>query len=107
VGRASPSRIAPMGTLTDSPAIRPTGHIFVGSKAPWFTITDDLPQYHEHATTAGASNGEARADSLLRYRLRASRPTVVFPHAAGDAAAGPAWWRWAGRDQRPRRGERP
>jgi hypothetical protein len=20
-------------------------HIFVSSKAPWFTITDDLPQY--------------------------------------------------------------
>jgi hypothetical protein len=46
-----------MGTLIDDPAIRPTGHIFVGSKAPWFTITDDLPQYHEHATTAGPSTG--------------------------------------------------
>ncbi|HEY4203913.1 MAG TPA: GFA family protein [Xanthobacteraceae bacterium] len=38
-----------MGTLMDDPAIRPTHHIFVGSKAPWFTITDDLPQYQEHA----------------------------------------------------------
>ena len=37
-----------LGTLTDAPAIRPTAHIFVGSKAPWFTITDDLPQYDEH-----------------------------------------------------------
>jgi hypothetical protein len=37
-----------MGTLTDAPAIRPTAHIFVGSKAPWFTIADDLPQYREH-----------------------------------------------------------
>jgi hypothetical protein len=34
-----------MGTLVDDPAIRPTKNIFVGSKAPWFTITDDLPQY--------------------------------------------------------------
>ena len=34
-----------MGTLVDDPTIRPTHHIFVGSKAPWFTITDDLPQY--------------------------------------------------------------
>jgi hypothetical protein len=24
-------------------------HIFVGSKAPWFEITDDLPQYEGHA----------------------------------------------------------
>jgi hypothetical protein len=38
-----------MGTLVDDPAIRPTAHIFVGSKAPWFTITDDLPQFAEHA----------------------------------------------------------
>jgi hypothetical protein len=33
-----------MGSLVDVPTIRPTGHIFVGSKAPWFEITDDLPQ---------------------------------------------------------------
>jgi hypothetical protein len=37
-----------MGTLVDDPSIRPTAHIFVGSKAPWFVITDDLPQYQEH-----------------------------------------------------------
>jgi hypothetical protein len=37
-----------MGTLVDDPTIRPTKHIFVGSKARWFTITDDLPQYREH-----------------------------------------------------------
>ena len=36
-----------LGTLSDSPSIKPTAHIFVGSKAPWFTITDDLPQYQE------------------------------------------------------------
>jgi hypothetical protein len=34
-----------MGTLVDEPSIRPSRHIFVGSKAPWFTITDDLPQH--------------------------------------------------------------
>jgi hypothetical protein len=34
-----------MGTLADIPTIRPTMHIFVGSKAPWHEITDDLPQY--------------------------------------------------------------
>jgi hypothetical protein len=37
-----------MGTLVDAPSIRPSAHIFVGSKAPWFAITDDLPQYEEH-----------------------------------------------------------
>ena len=36
-----------LGSLVDEPSIRPTEHIFVGSKAPWFEITDDLPQYAE------------------------------------------------------------
>jgi len=36
-----------LGTLTDTPAIRPSAHIFVGSKAPWHAITDHLPQYDE------------------------------------------------------------
>ncbi len=38
-----------MGSLIDAPSIRPSHHIFVGSKAPWHTITDDLPQYPEFA----------------------------------------------------------
>jgi hypothetical protein len=37
-----------LGTLDDDPGIRPESHIFVGSKAPWFEITDDLPQYPEY-----------------------------------------------------------
>jgi hypothetical protein len=37
-----------LGSLVDDPGIRPTEHIFVGSKAPWFEITDDLPQNEEY-----------------------------------------------------------
>ena len=37
-----------LGSLVDAPALRPTKHIFVGSKAPWFEITDDLPQFEEY-----------------------------------------------------------
>jgi hypothetical protein len=37
----------PLGALDDDPNIRPALHIFVGSKAPWHEITDDLPQYQE------------------------------------------------------------
>jgi hypothetical protein len=40
-----------MGSLVDAPSIRPTEHIFVGSKAPWFEITDDLPQFEEYASS--------------------------------------------------------
>ena len=39
-----------LGSLVDAPSIRPTKHIFVGSKAPWSEITDDLPQYEGHVT---------------------------------------------------------
>ncbi|AOB33183.1 aldehyde-activating protein [Bordetella sp. H567] len=34
-----------MGTLVDTPSIRPSMHIFVGSKAGWYEITDGLPQH--------------------------------------------------------------
>ena len=37
-----------LGSLVEEPLLRPTKHIFVGSKAPWFEITDDLPQFEEH-----------------------------------------------------------
>ncbi len=40
-----------LGSLVDAPSMQPTKHIFVGSKAPWFEITDDLPQFEEHATS--------------------------------------------------------
>lgn len=38
-----------LGTLVDTPAIRPTAHIFVDSKAAWYEITDSLPQFHGYA----------------------------------------------------------
>jgi hypothetical protein len=48
-----------MGTLVDDPTIRPTAHIFVGSKAPWFEITDELPQYEEYEVVGGGGGGQA------------------------------------------------
>ena len=36
-----------LGTLIDPPSIRPRAHIFVGSRAPWDEISDDLPQHEE------------------------------------------------------------
>lgn len=35
----------PLGGLEQDPGSRPIAHIFVGSKAPWFDISDGLPQY--------------------------------------------------------------
>jgi hypothetical protein len=34
-----------LGTIDGDPDIRPSAHIFVGSKAPWFDISDDLPRF--------------------------------------------------------------
>lgn len=34
----------PLGTVDGDPGVRPTAHVHVASKAPWFDITDDLPQ---------------------------------------------------------------
>lgn len=45
-----------LGSLVDEPTIRPSEHIFVGSKAPWFTINDDLPQYQRHVADSPPIN---------------------------------------------------
>lgn len=37
-----------VGTLDDDPGSRPHAHIFVGSKAAWYTIDDDLPQHEQY-----------------------------------------------------------
>jgi hypothetical protein len=42
--------IIPMGALDDDPGVGPNNHIFVASKAPWFEITDALPQFAEQQT---------------------------------------------------------
>lgn len=34
-----------LGGLDDDPLVRPSANVFVGSKASWFTITDELPQF--------------------------------------------------------------
>jgi hypothetical protein len=34
-----------MGSFDDDPGTSPRWHIYVGSKAPWFDIADDLPQH--------------------------------------------------------------
>lgn len=37
----------PGGLLDDDPKIKPSQHIFVSDKAPWWDITDDKPQHAE------------------------------------------------------------
>ena len=48
------------GVLDDDPVLRPDKHIFIELKAPWFEVTDALPQY----------------DQQHLYALRASQAKV-------------------------------
>jgi hypothetical protein len=48
--RRSPARgwvVVPAGTLDSDPQTLPMAHQYVGSKAPWFEITDGVPQFAE------------------------------------------------------------
>lgn len=38
----------PYGSLVDEPSLKPTAHMFVGSKAPWHEILDDLPRHDQY-----------------------------------------------------------
>jgi hypothetical protein len=40
--------IVPMGSLDDDPGVRPTAHIYAGSRAAWDPIADGLPQFEEN-----------------------------------------------------------
>jgi hypothetical protein len=48
---ASPARgaaVVPCGSLEDDPGVREQRHIFVSSKAAWFDIAGELPQFAEY-----------------------------------------------------------
>src|SRR5581483_10529788 len=45
----------PAGPLEGDLGLTPQAHIFVGSKAPWYTITDDLPRHEAYPPEFGGS----------------------------------------------------
>ena len=45
------------GNIIEDTVIRPQFHIFVGSKAPWYDITDDLPQHEANPPEFGGGTG--------------------------------------------------
>jgi hypothetical protein len=63
--------ICPAGNLEGEPGVEPGLHMFVGSKAPWYEITDGLPQFAEYPPQFG---------------MQAARPTRV--DASGDGVQG-------------------
>lgn len=72
-----------MGTLIDDPTIRPTMHIFVGSKAPWFATpmhcrntTSTRRPHHPPAlhNNAGQRVAVSGLQDRSRSQARSSRP---------------------------------
>ncbi len=49
----------PAGLLEDDPGLEPDRHIFVELRAPWFGITDDLPQLTKQQLIALRSGRES------------------------------------------------
>jgi hypothetical protein len=45
-----------LGTLNEDPGRRALAHVWVSSKAPWFDITDDLPQFPEAPPLPASAN---------------------------------------------------
>jgi hypothetical protein len=45
--------VVPAGALDGDPGVRPSYHIFAGSRAPWHEITDALPQWAEYPPPHG------------------------------------------------------
>jgi hypothetical protein len=49
-----------LGTVEEDPGIKPELHIFVGSKAQWHDICDDLPQFKERPPDTRKPSGKTR-----------------------------------------------
>jgi len=45
--------LLPAGNLQGDLPVRPQSHMFVGSKAPWYEIRDELPQHEEYPPEMG------------------------------------------------------
>jgi hypothetical protein len=70
----------PAGTLDGDPGIRVQGHMFVGSKAPWYDITDSLPQYDAYPPSLG------ELASVPRRTVEAEPGVTVGSCLCGDVA---------------------
>jgi hypothetical protein len=71
--------LVPAGNVSGEVDAQPQYHVFVGSKAPWYAITDALPQHEEYPPEFGASG-------LERPRVQ-GRPGVTFGSClCGDVA---------------------
>ncbi|MGH8241174.1 MAG: GFA family protein [Steroidobacteraceae bacterium] len=91
--------VCPSGPLEGDLGITPKAHLFVGSKAPWYTITDSLPQHEEYPP-------EYSAQGIPRPQVEAKPGVTPGSCLCGDVAfevTGDALFMWNCHCQRCRR----
>lgn len=71
--------ICPAGNLLGDPEIRPSNHYFAASRAPWYSITDDLPQHEEYPEEFGTTG-------VTRQQIEARTGIVDGSCLCGDVA---------------------
>lgn len=81
--------VVPAGNLREDPGLRPQMHIFAGSRAPWYPITDALPQHAGYPPAFGAGAGVDRP---------APRPKAGVTQ--GSCLCGAIAWELAGAPER-------
>jgi hypothetical protein len=80
----------PAGNLTGDPGARPEMHMFVGSKAPWYDITDALAQHAEYPPGSRVPGGPAP-----RPEPRPPRP-VNMGNVGGSCLCGAVRYEYSG-----------
>jgi hypothetical protein len=78
--------IAPAGNLEGDLGIKPQFHMFVGSKAAWYKIEDDLPQFAEYPPEYGLT---ARPGPAVEARPGATQGSCLCGSVAYEITSPP------------------
>jgi len=81
--------LIPAGNLHADPGIRPQMHMFASSRAPWFPITDALPQHAGYPPEFGGGTGISRPT-----------PAVKLGTAHGSCLCDAVAWEFSGQPER-------
>ncbi|HYV57440.1 MAG TPA: GFA family protein [Candidatus Nitrosopolaris sp.] len=81
-----------LGTLDSDPERRPLAHLWVSSKAPWYSIADSLPQYPEGVIAEELPDIGAVLLPLLQRVPRQQQPVLI---ALAERLAADRYRGWA------------
>ncbi len=81
--------IVPCGNLEGDPGLRPQMHMFSGSRASWFPITDALPQHAAYPPQFGGGAG-----------LERPKPSLRLGVIQGSCLCGEVAWEFNGQPER-------